>query len=422
MMSPSVAPMIGAEHSDERAFDEVRADFPILDQQVHGRRLVYLDSAASSQMPRAVIETLVDYQARLHANVHRGVHTLSQRATDAYEQARVLIAHFIHAPTPNECVFVRGATEGINLVANSWGITQLGPGDTILISATEHHANIVPWQMVSQRTGCTIDVIPVDDRGVLDQGAYRDRLEQGDVRLVAVSHVSNALGTIHPVTAMCDLAHAHDALVMVDGCQAAPHMVVDVQAIGADFYVFSGHKMYGPTGIGVLYARAELLDAMPPWMGGGDMIETVTWEATTYAEPPARFEAGTPAIAQAVALGAAVRYILSIGRERIAAHEHALLEAATERMRALPKMRIFGTAPEKAAVISFDFEDIHPNDIGTILDGCGVAVRTGQHCAEPLMTRLGVHATARASFGIYNGMDDVDALIEALQTVRDLFA
>ena len=404
-----------------RGWDEIRADFPALEQTVNGKPLVYLDSAASSQMPQPVIDALVGYHSRDHSNVHRGVHTLSQRATDAYERVRHKVARFIGARSERECVFVRGATEALNLVMYSWGRENIGEGDEIVVSALEHHANIVPWQMLCEQVGAKLRVIPMTDAGELELSAL-DELLGERTRAVAITHVSNALGTVVPVAEIAERAHEHGAVVIVDGCQAAPHMPVDVQALGADFYAFSGHKMLGPTGIGVLWGRMELLEQMPPFQGGGDMIETVSWEGTTYAEVPQRFEAGTPSIAAAVGLGAAIDYISAIGRERIAAREAELLAAATEGLEALPRARVFGRAARKACVLSFDFEDIHPNDIGTILDTCGVAVRTGQHCAEPVMTRLGIHATARASFALYNNHDDVEAFIEGLKFVREMFA
>lgn len=417
--SAELAPLVEGE--DKRGWAAIRADFPVLRQQVHGKPLVYLDSAASSQMPQQVIDALNLYHSTSHSNVHRGVHTLSQRATVAYERARTQAARFINARSERECVFVRGATEGINLVAQSWGRKHIGPGDRILISAMEHHANIVPWQMLAGQVGAHIDVIPMSDDGELDQRAYA-KLLGARVKLVAVGHVSNALGTINPVAEMIAGAHKVGARVMVDGCQAAPHLPIDVQELDADFYTFSAHKMFGPTGIGILYGKLEVLEEMPPFLGGGDMIDRVSWGETTYAEVPLRFEAGTPSIAAGVGLAAAIDYIAGVGRERIMEREAHLLELATQRMRGIEKLRIFGNARHKASVISFDFEDIHPNDIGMILDTCGVAVRTGQHCAEPVMDRLGIHATARASFALYSNEDDVDALIDALVMVRDVFS
>ncbi len=401
-------------------WDAVRADFPILQQQVNGRPLVYLDSAASSQMPQPVIDALVDYHSRVHANVHRGVHTLSQRATDAFEGARERVRGFINAASTRECIFVRGATEGINLVAHAWGRTHIGPGDEVVVSLMEHHSNIVPWQLLCRQVGASLKVIPMNDRGELDMEAA-DALIGAKVKLVGVVHVSNALGTINPVKQLIDMAHARGAVALIDGCQAAPHLALDVRALDADFYVFSGHKMLGPTGIGVLYGKEALLEAMPPFMGGGDMIASVSFEqGTTFNTLPYKFEAGTPSIAAAVALGAAIDYLQRIGMHHIAAREAALLTRATAALEALGGVRFFGRAAHKAAVLSFDLEGVHPNDIGTILDGHGVAIRAGQHCAEPVMHRLGVHATARASFALYNNTRDIDALVEGLAIVKDL--
>ena len=409
------------EGADKRDWSEIRQDFPVLKQRVHDKPLVYLDSAASSQMPQQVLDALIDYHSNYHSNVHRGVHTLSQRATNAYERARLQAARYINARSEREIIFVRGATEGINLVMFTWGRQNITEGDRILISAMEHHANIVPWQMLAEQTGARIEVIPMNDRGELDMKAYRELLSK-DVKLVAVAHVSNALGTINPVGEVIELAHAVGAKVVVDGCQAAPHLPIDVQDLDADFYTISAHKLCGPTGIGILYGKFDILDTLPPFQGGGDMIDTVSWEGTTYEEVPQRFEAGTPSIAAAVGMGAAIDYIAGIGRARIAEREHELLSLATEKILTLDKIRIFGRAEHKAAVLSFDFTDIHPNDIGMILDTCGVAVRTGQHCAEPVMNWFGIHATARASFALYNNEDDVEALVDGLRFVRDLFA
>ena len=416
------APLQVPRGIDRRSFEQIRGDFPILFQRIQGHPLVYLDSAASSQMPQPVLDALIAYHTTLHSNVHRGVHTLSQRATQAYEDARAKVADFIHAPEPACCIFVRGATEGINLVMHGWAAGRLGPGDEVLVSAMEHHSNIVPWQMLCQRTQARLKVIPLSEEGDhLDLAAYEELLTPR-VKLVALGHVSNALGTVHPVEKMAQMAHQVGALMLVDGCQAVPHMPVDVQALGVDFYTFSAHKMYGPTGIGVLWGRRELLDEMEPFQGGGSMIESVAWEGTTYGQVPEKFEAGTPAIAAAVGMGAAVEYLLGIGLERIQVHEQQLLGAATEAMLEIPGLRIFGQAAHKAALISFDFEHIHPHDIGTLLDSCGVAVRTGQHCTEPLMRRLELRATARASFGLYNTLDDVDRLIQGLHFVREMFS
>ena len=406
-----------------RAFDveAVRRDFPILGTTVNGRPLVYLDSAASSQRPLAVLRALEDYETHSHANVHRGVHALSQAATAAFEGARERVRRFINAASVKEIIFVRGTTEAINLVAQAYGRERFGRGDEILISALEHHANIVPWQMVCQQTGCTLQVAPINRRGEVPPDEFLARLTPR-TRLVALAHVSNALGTVLPLKRFIDAAHAHGALVLVDGAQAVPHAPVDVRALGADFYAFSGHKMYAPTGIGVLYGRQELLAAMPPWQGGGDMILTVAFDKSTYNELPWKFEAGTPNIAGAVGLAAAMDYIESLGREAIAAHEARLLELATAELARLPDIELIGTAAHKAAVLSFTMKGVHPHDLGTVLDAEGVAVRTGHHCAMPVMTYFGVPATARASFGVYNTTGDVARLVAALTKAREVFA
>ena len=405
-----------------RSWAEIRGDFPVLAQEIHGRPLAYLDSAASSQMPRQVLDAMVHYQTTTHANVHRGVHTLSQRATDLFEQAREDIRRFINASAIEECIFVSGATEGVNLVAYAWGLDTLREGDEILISELEHHANMVPWQLIAKRTGAVVRPIPMTERGELDMAAYRALLQDSSrVKLVGVVHVSNALGTINPVEEITRLAHERGALVMIDGCQAAPHLPVDVQAIGCDFYTFSAHKMCGPTGIGVLWGRRELLEGMSPFMGGGDMIDVVSFEGTTFNALPHKLEAGTPPIMQGVGFGAAIRYLEAIGKPRIAAREAELLAYATEAISAIEGVRIWGTAAHKAAVLSFDIEGIHPTDIGTILDTHGVAIRTGHHCAQPIMRRLGIPATARASFAFYNDASDIEALVEGLRLVKDIF-
>jgi cysteine desulfurase/selenocysteine lyase len=398
----------------------VRSDFPILARQINGKSLVYLDSAASSQRPLAVLRAIELYETTMHANVHRGVHTLSQTATEAFENAREIVRRFLNARSTREIVFVRGTTEAINLVANSWGRSHIGPGDEILITYLEHHANIVPWQMLCAATGAQLRAAPVKPNGELDFEAFR-KLLSARTRLVAVAHVSNALGTILPVQEIVHLAHARGVPVLLDGAQAVPHQTVDVQAIDCDFYAFSGHKVYGPTGIGALYARESLLAAMPPWQGGGDMILSVGIESSTYNELPWRFEAGTPNISGAVGLGAALEYVEALGRPAIAAHEHTLLELATEGLSALPRLKLIGTASAKAAVVSFVMDGVHPHDIGTILDSEGIAIRTGHHCAMPIMEAFGLAATARASFGCYNNAEDVDRLIEGLQKVRKLF-
>jgi len=398
----------------------VRRDFPILATTVNGHPLVYLDSAASSQRPLPVLRAIEDYETHSHANVHRGVHALSQAATAAYEGARARVRRFINAASPKEIIFVRGTTEGINLVAQAYARPRLQAGDEILITALEHHANIVPWQMLRDQTGASLKVAPINRRGELLVEEFLQLLTPR-TRLVAFAHVSNALGTVLPVKTLIDAAHAQGAVVLVDGAQAVPHSPVDVRALGADFYVFSAHKLYGPTGIGVLYGREELLEAMPPWQGGGDMILTVSFEKTTYNELPYKFEAGTPNISGAVGLAAALDYIEGLGIEAIAAHEQRLLRLATAELARLPDIELIGTAAHKAAVVSFIMKGVHPHDLGTVLDAEGVAVRTGHHCAMPVMTFFGVPATARASFGCYNTEGDVASLVAALQRAREVF-
>ncbi len=406
--------------TDRLTTGAVKADFPILQQQIGNKPLVYLDSGASSQKPEVVIAAMDEYYRRDHSNVHRGVHTLSQRATNAYEQARQKVADFINAPSADDVVFVRGTTEAINLVTNSYGASQLHSGDEVLITALEHHANIVPWQMICERTGAQLRVLPINDRGEL-QLDQLDVLLTAKTRIMALAHVSNALGTINPVAEIITRAHDKGAVVLIDGAQSIPHTRIDVQAMDCDFFCFSGHKVYGPTGIGALYGRRALLQQMPPWQGGGDMIRIVTFEKTTYAEPPVRFEAGTPDIAEAIGLGAALDYVSAIGLEHIAAHEKTLLEYATAQLSAVPGLRIIGTAAHKAGVISFLLKGIHPHDLGTILDAEGVAIRAGHHCAMPVMQFFAIPATARASFGLYNTIADVDALVAALYKARELF-
>ena len=401
--------------------EAARADFPILSREVYGKPLAFLDTAASAQKPQAVIDRVRELYETGYANIHRGVYFLSQEATEAYEETRHAIARFINAPAAHECLFVRGATEGINLVAQSWGRTALKAGDVILLSELEHHSNIVPWQLLRDQTGIEIKPIPIRDDGAIDLEAYRKLLADNPVKLVAVLHISNAIGTVVPVKEMARLAHDAGARILIDGCQAAPRTPVDVQDLGVDFYAFSGHKLYGPTGIGVLWGREELLDAMPPWQGGGDMIETVTFEKTTYNGLPHKFEAGTPNIAGGIGLKPALDYVSALGLEAIEAHEDALLDYATERLQGLNSLKIIGTAPNKAGIISFTIEGSHPHDVGTILDREGVAVRAGHHCCQPLMARFGVPATARASFGLYNTTDDVDALIRGIKKVLDIF-
>ncbi len=401
--------------------EAVRADFPILGTPVHGRRLVYLDSAASSQKPRQVIDAERTFYETSYANIHRGVYELSARATEAYDESRVRVGRYLGARHPHEIIFTRGTTDGINLVAQSFVRPRLRPGDEILITALEHHSNIVPWQLAAAATGAVLRVAPVSERGELELDAF-EALIGPKTRFVAVAHVSNALGTVNPVAAMIEMAHAGGVPVLLDGAQAAPHLPVDLAGLGADFFACSAHKMYGPTGIGVLYGREELLDAMPPVQGGGDMIATVTFEKSTWAPLPAKFEAGTPHIAGAVGLGAAVDYIEGLGRDAVAAHEHELLTYATARLADLPGVTVVGQASEKASVLSFTMSGIHPHDIGTVLDSVGVCVRAGHHCAQPLMQRLGLVATARASFAAYNTRSDVDALADGLERVRAVFA
>ena len=400
--------------------ERVRRDFPILATLVNGQPLVYLDSAASAQRPLQVLRAVEDYETHSHANVHRGVHALSQAATAAFEGARERVRRFINAGLTREIIFTRGTTEAINLVAQAWARNRLGAGDEILITALEHHANIVPWQMVCEQAGCALKVAPINRRGELEFEAFL-KLLSPRTRLVAVAQVSNALGTILPVERMVAAAHAAGALVLIDGAQAVPHARVDVRALGADFYTFSGHKLYGPTGIGVLYGREELLSAMPPWQGGGDMILTVSFEKTTYNDLPWKFEAGTPNISGAVGLAAAMDYVESLGIEAIAAHETQLLELATAALSDIPGIELIGTAAHKAAVLSFTMRGVHAHDLGTILDAQGVAVRTGHHCAMPVMTFFRVAATARASFGCYNTAEEVATLVRALGKAREVF-
>jgi cysteine desulfurase/selenocysteine lyase len=397
----------------------IRQDFPILSRQIRGRPLVYLDNGASAQRPRAVIEAVSDYYQQHHANVHRGVHTLSQEATDLFEGAREKIRRFLNAASTREIVFVRGTTEAINLVAQSWGRPRLVPGDEIVITWLEHHANIVPWQQLCDQTGAVLKVVPIDRRGVVDFDAYLAMLGPR-TRMVAIAHVSNALGTVLPVEQFIAAARERGITTLVDGAQAVPHQRVDMQSIGCDFYAFSGHKLYGPTGIGVLYGREAQLSAMPPWQGGGDMILTVSFERTTYNALPYKFEAGTPNIAGAIGLGTAVDYVEGIGLERIARHEADLLAYATERLSAVPGLSIIGTAPDKASLVSFVVEGVHPHDLGTILDAEGIAIRTGHHCAMPVMDFFEVPATARASFAFYNTRAEIDALVASLGHAREM--
>jgi cysteine desulfurase / selenocysteine lyase len=393
--------------------ERIRADFPVLSRRVNGHPLAYLDNAASSQQPAAVIDAVASYARAHHANVHRGVHTLSQEATALYEGAREKARRFVNAASLAEVVFVRGTTEAINLVAQSYGRPRLAAGDEIVVSQLEHHSNIVPWQLLASQTGARIRVVPIDRRGVVDFDAYLGLLGPR-TRLVALAHVSNALGTVLPIAGFVAAARSRGIATVVDGAQAVPHLPVDVQAIGCDFYAFSAHKMYGPTGIGVLYAREALLAAMPPWQGGGDMILTVSFEGSTWNQLPHRFEAGTPNIGGAVGLGAAIDYLGGIGHARIAAHERDLHDYATAKLSAIPGLTLVGTAPDKCSLVSFTVDGVHPHDLGTVLDSRGVAVRTGHHCAMPVMEYFGVPATTRASFGLYNTRAEVDALLDAL--------
>jgi cysteine desulfurase/selenocysteine lyase len=399
---------------------KVRADFPILRQEVRGRPLVYLDSAATSQKPQAVIDAIVRFYQHDNANVHRGVHVLSERATEAYEGARETVRRFINARDAKEIIFVRGTTEAINLVAQTYGRKHLGPGDEVLITHIEHHANIVPWRMLCEQTGAVLKVIPVDDRGELLLDAV-DALMTERTRILAVTQVSNALGTVVPVKELTRRAHAKGIPVLVDGAQAVTHFPVDVQDLGCDFYAFSGHKMFGPTGIGVLYGRMERLEPLPPYQGGGDMILSVTMEKVTYNRVPHRFEAGTPDLAGAVGLAAAIRYLENLGMAAVAAHDQELLAYATKALESVPGLRIVGTAREKSAVLSFMLDDIHPHDVGTILDREGVCIRTGHHCAQPVMQHFKVPATSRASLALYNTTEDVDALVRGLHKVLEVF-
>ena len=401
--------------------EAVRRDFPILLQQVYGHPLVYLDNAATSQKPRAVIDAISHYYESGNANIHRGVHYLSEHATEEHEAARRTVQAFLNAADKREIIFVRSATEGINLVAQSYGRKHVGAGDEVLITAMEHHSNIVPWQILCEEKGAKLRVVPINDRGELEMDEL-PKLLTPQTKLVAVTHVSNALGTINPIRRIIELAHSVNIPVIVDGAQAVPHTKVDVQELDADFYVFSGHKVYGPTGIGVLYGKRALLEAMPPYQGGGDMIRSVTFEKTLYNDLPYKFEAGTPNIGGAIGLGVAIDYVTNLGIENIAAHEHDLLLYATEALSAIPEIRLIGTATQKAAVISFLIEGIHPHDIGTILDREGIAIRTGHHCAQPVMQCFKIPATARASFALYNTRAEVDALVNGIQRVKEVFA
>jgi cysteine desulfurase / selenocysteine lyase len=415
------APQTGLKrHTDGFDVERLRADFPILRARINGRPLVFLDNAASSQMPQQVIDRWIRYRTTQHANIHRAVHHLSEVATAEYEGARRKLQAFINAAEEGEVIFTTGTTDAINLVAHGYGRKFIGPGDEIILTTLEHHSNIVPWQMVAEEKGAKIRVVPVNDRGELSIEEY-ERLLSPRVKLVAVNHVSNALGTINPVREMIAAAHRHGVPVLVDGAQAVPHMAVDVQALDCDFYCFSGHKMYGPTGIGALYGKAALLEKMQPFKGGGDMILSVTFEKTTYNVIPHKFEAGTPPIEAAITLGAAVDYLTEVGIERAGAHETDLLDYATDQVNRLPGVRIIGTAENKAAVLSFTVEGVHPHDVGTLLNEEGVAIRTGHHCAQPVMQRFGIPATSRASFAFYNTMAEVDALIAGIRKVQKVF-
>ena len=401
--------------------EAIRADFPILRRQIHGHPLVYLDNAATSQKPQVVIDALTRYYESENANIHRGVHYLSEHATEEYEAARESVRAFLNAEAAHEIIFTRGATESINLVGQTYGRAHVGPGDEILITAMEHHSNIVPWQILCGEKGASLRVAPINDAGELLLDEFASLLS-ARTKLVAVTHVSNALGTIVPVRQIVELAHARNVPVFLDGAQAVPHLPVDVRSLGCDFYAFSGHKVYGPTGIGVLYGKSALLEAMPPYQGGGDMISSVTFEHTTYNKLPYKFEAGTPNVSGAIGLGAAIAYVNRLGIEAIGAHGREILARATAAVSAIPGVRLIGTAKEKAGVLSFVLENVHPHDVGTILDQEGIAIRTGHHCAQPVMQRFGVPATARASFALYNTVEEVNALAAGIRKVQEVFA
>jgi cysteine desulfurase/selenocysteine lyase len=420
MNAPAPRPLSAA--STRFDVETIRKDFPILaNVKVHGKPLAYLDNAASSQMPQPVIDRWLRYQTFEHANIHRGVYYLSELATAEYDAAKRRVQKFINAASEREIVVTSGTTDAINLVAHAYGRKFFREGDEIILSQLEHHANIVPWQMVAEEKGARIRVVPCSDAGELDVEAY-EKLFNGRTKFVAITHVSNALGSVSPAKEMVAIAHRHGVPVLVDGAQAVPHLKVDVQNLGADFYAFSGHKMCGPTGVGILYGRLSLLEKMQPYRGGGDMIRSVTFEKTTYADVPARFEAGTPPIAAAITLGAAVDYLESIGMDRIAAYEHELLEYGVQAIASIPGLRVIGTAPNKAAVLSMVLDDVHPHDVGTLLNHDGIAIRTGHHCAQPVMQRFGVPATARASFAFYNTFPEIDALAASLRKIQKMFA
>jgi cysteine desulfurase / selenocysteine lyase len=401
--------------------EKVRADFPILQQKARGHKLVYLDNAATSQKPKAMIDAIVRYYEHENANIHRGVHYLSEIATEEYENARKVVQEFLHAARASEIIFVRSTTEAINLVAQTYGRTHVGAGDEVLITAMEHHSNIVPWQLLCEEKGAKLQIASVNDKGELLLDEF-EKLLGPRTKIVSLSHLSNALGTINPLAQIVRLAHDKGVPVLVDGAQAAPRLQVNVRELDCDFYAFSGHKAYGPTGIGILYGKLALLEQMPPYQGGGDMISSVTFEKTTYNKVPHKFEAGTPDMSGAVGLRAALEYLNNLGMENISKHEHELLAYATEKVSAIPGVRLIGTAKEKAGVLSFVMEGVHPHDIGTILDQDGIAIRTGHHCAQPLMDRFGVDATARASFGLYNTKEEIDALVKGIQKVQEVFA
>ena len=393
---------------------KIRADFPVLDQQVNGSPLIYFDNAATTQKPNSVIDALSHYYTSDNANIHRGIHALAERATTAFELTRTKIKEFINAPSSDQIILTAGTTGSINLVAQTFGRANFSKGDKILISNLEHHSNIVPWQMIAEEKGAIIEVIPVDERGVLDLEAYRNLLD-ASVKLVAVNHVSNAIGTINPIAKMIQLAHAHGAKVMIDGAQSIAHLDIDVQALDIDFFAFSAHKLFGPTGVGVLYGKRELLESMPPYQGGGEMIKEVSFEGTTYNELPYKFEAGTPNIADVIALSAAIDYVNALSKEALFTQELALLAYATEQLSTIPGLRIIGTAPDKIAVISFVMDGIHPQDLGVLLDKFGIAIRTGHHCVQPLMKRFGLPGTCRASFAFYNTFEEIDLFVKALR-------
>jgi cysteine desulfurase/selenocysteine lyase len=419
-MTAAITPSTHPGSSAPLDVERLREDFPILAHRVRGKPLVYLDNAATTQKPQSVIDAVTRFYSSENANIHRGVHYLSERATEAYQGVRERVARFFNAPSPRQIIFTRGTTESINLVAQSFGRSTFGPGDEILITGMEHHSNIVPWQLAAEATGARLKAVPITDAGELDLEAF-DRLLGDRTRLVALVHLSNALGTINPVREIITRAHARGVPVLVDGAQSASHLRVDLQALDCDFFACSGHKIYGPTGVGVLYGREELLERMPPWQGGGDMIASVTIERSTWAEVPAKFEAGTPMIAEVIGLGAALEYVEAVGLEAIAAWEDQLLAYATARVSEVPGTRLIGTARKKASILSLVVEGVHPHDVGAVLDDDGIAIRAGHHCAQPVMQRFGVPATARASFAFYNTRAEVDALVRGLERVRTVF-